>query len=60
MSTPRTYKGYQIVKQYVGPCGWNVVNPEGRCVKTGFSSIAAAKEFISYEVEVAQFRGIEI
>ena len=54
--TVRTYKGWEIHKQTVGPCGWNVrgpadsAHPNGR-IKTGFKSLAEAREYISYQVE---------
>lgn len=48
----RKYKGYVIVKQYVGPCGWNIVR-DGVCVKTGCRTIAEAKEWITWQVDFA-------
>jgi|GEM_PF-6957345 len=49
----RMYKGFEIVKQTVGNMGWNIVNAEGRCVKTGCSTLVAAKEWIAMQVEIA-------
>lgn len=46
----RTYKGFEIVKQYVGPCGWNIVR-NGRCVKTGCRSLTAAREWINFQID---------
>lgn len=46
----RTYKGHEIVKQYVGPMGWNVVR-DGRCIKTGLPSLKEAREWITWQVE---------
>lgn len=46
----RTYKGFKIVKQHVGPCGWNIVNADGRCIKTGCKSLADAREYITFAV----------
>lgn len=60
MTNTRSYKGYQIVKQFVGECGWNVVNPEGRCIHTGFSSLSAAKEYINYKIEIADLSDVAI
>jgi hypothetical protein len=51
MVRDRTYKGYTIVKQRVGPMGWNIVDPRGRCVHTGVRSLADAKAWISFRVE---------
>lgn len=47
------YKGYKIVRQYVGPCGWNIVSPDGVCSKgmTGFRSIASAKDWINWNIQ---------
>jgi hypothetical protein len=52
----RTYKGFEIVKQYVGPCGWNIVR-DGRCIKTGVSTIAAAREWINYTLDCEEMNG---
>jgi len=51
MTIKRTYKGWEIHKQHVGNCGWNVVNPQGRCVTTGRATLAAAREFIDFQIE---------
>lgn len=53
MTNPRTYKGYQIHKQRVGPCGWNVADKEGNVYRgmTGFATLADAKEWINDEIE---------
>ena len=52
----RKYKNYTITKQVVGPRGWNVSTPDGSCTRgmTGFRSIAAAKEFINNEIDMAE------
>ena len=46
----RTYKGYTIVKQTVGPCGWNIVAPDGS-IRPGFRTLKSAKEAISWMVD---------
>ena len=56
MTKVRTYKGWEIHKQTVGPMGWNVRGPEvpqfaNRHVKTGFKTLAAAREYINFQIE---------
>ena len=53
-----TYKGYKIVKQTVGRMGWNIVDPTGRCVKVGFSTLAAARDWITLRVETDALIGM--
>lgn len=48
----RTYKGFEIVKQIVSPNGWNVAQ-NGRCLKTGFNTLADAKEWINFRLDAA-------
>jgi hypothetical protein len=52
-TAPRAYKGWSIHKQHIGPCGWNIVNPEGRCIKTGLATLVAARQFINWQIEAA-------
>ena len=46
----RTYKGFEIVKQSVCPCGWNIVR-DGRCLKTGLPTLQEAREWINWTIE---------
>ena len=47
----RKYKGFVIVKQHVGPMGWNIVDATGKCVKTGSPTLADAKEWIDFQID---------
>lgn len=51
----RTYKGYEIVKQTVGPMGWNI-SLNGKCVKTGSKTLDDAKEWIAYQIDSEEMR----
>jgi hypothetical protein len=44
-----TYRGHVIVKQHVGPMGWNVVK-DAKCIKTGFKTLADAKAWITFSI----------
>ena len=52
--TNRTYKGYEIHKQTVGACGWNV-SLDGKTFRgmTGFATIRDAKDWIDLQIEYA-------
>jgi hypothetical protein len=52
MSKHSAYKGYEIHKQHVGNCGWNVAI-DGKTAQgmTGFSTLAEAKQWINDEIE---------
>jgi hypothetical protein len=57
--TVKTYKGWEIHKQTVGSCGWNVRGPADSAhpngfLRTGFRSLAAAREFITDQVDMAE------
>lgn len=55
MANVRTYKGYEIHKQHVGPCGWNVaIDGKTYSGMTGFRTLEEAKEWVNDEIDRAE------